>query len=429
MSVFYDAASEVWVYDFVEGGRRYKRRCRNPDGTLATSRRQAQACEEARRVEARLETKGTIARPDTYTLAQAVAARAAIAEGYASWDGVRAALRELVGYFGAACAIGDVAARAGEYREHVKKMTRRIWIGGPSKALDRSDQRHWRETGEVLSSERRNKYLDELRAVLSIAHATYTADGRAPMLARVPAIPEFDIPERDPTPVPLAVLARIEGDPATPQHLWKAAALVRLLGLRRAEVFAATVDWIDWDAGGLRVPAEIAKADRDDFLPANDEARELLAWLALEAAERAQAPARSAGRRDDTRHLVVYRPAGIGADDRPHAARPIKNARNAWRSAIARAGGGRSYRFHDVRATFITEVAHVASSAVTQDLARHKDPATTARYTKVADPVRRAAVDAMRGTSGTTPGSDSGFGFTNGSPTAQSHRPTLRRVK
>jgi hypothetical protein len=66
-----------------------------------------------------------------------------------------------------------------------------------------------------------------------------------------------------------------------------------------------------------------------------------------------------------------------------------------------------------------------------QDLARHKDPKTTRRYTKIADPARQAAVGAMRGGAGIAPAGTAAepFRFVGKSPTAQSHRPDLRRAK
>jgi len=56
-------------------------------------------------------------------------------------------------------------------------------------------------------------------------------------------------------------------------------------------------------------------------------------------------------------------------------------------------------------------------------LSDHKDPKTTRHYTKIADDVKRAAVDAMRGTDGNADD------FTFQSPTVQSRHPGLRRVK
>jgi integrase len=425
MSVFYDDCQRSWIYDFWKDGQRFKRRARNPDGTSASSRRQAQEAENRARVAAATALRGrAISNPGDFTLAEAVVVRAAEVEGYSSIDGVTAALSELLRFFGPACAVGDAAARAGAFRVHVAKMTRKIWIGGPGTHADRADPKNWRDTGAILSASRRNKYLDELRIVLKIAHKTKAPGTDRPHLADVPEIKPFDEPKRDPTPVPLYVMAAIETDPHAPDHLWKAAALVRLIGFRRDEVFSATVDWIDWESGGVRIPAAFTKSDRDEFLPANEEARELLAWLAADAIDRAKSPPMSAGKRDDARHLIVYRRPGRGGDGKPFAARPMKNARKAWKTALKRAGAP-SYRFHDVRATFVTQVAHVAPSAVTQDLARHKDAATTARYTKVADEAKRAAVEAMRGTADVSgPGK-----FSMESPTAKSHRISLRRVK
>lgn len=425
MSVFYDDGQRSWIYDFWKDGRRFKRRARNVDGTPAASRRQAQEAENRARVAAANAVRGqTIAAPGEFTLAEAAAIRAAEIEGYASIDGVTAALAEILRFFGAACAIGDASGRAGAFRSHVAKMTRKIWIGGPGDRADRADPKNWRDTGAILSASRRNKYLDELRILLTIAHKTKAPGTDRPHLADVPEIKPFDEPKRDPTPVPLYTLDQVEKDPRAPAHTRDAAALTRLFGFRRNEAFSATVDWIDWENAGVRIPAAFTKSDRDEFLPANEEARALLTRLAAEADARAKHPPMSAGKRDDARHLIVYRAPGVGKDGRPFAARPMKNPRRAWKSALKRAGA-RPYRFHDVRATFVTQVAHVAPSAVTQDLARHKDAATTARYTKVADAAKRAAVEAMQGTL-EAPGPGK---FAMESPTAQSHRVNLRRVK
>ncbi len=428
MTTIWDRKHRCWIYDFQIAGQRYSRRCIAADGTPATSKRQAEAIEEAAKVQARNAARGqAIVKPGEFSLAEAIAIRAAQARRFASWDGIRAAQIALLEFFGAGCPIAGragVAERADAFRTHVETLERRIWIGGPRKDIDRANPDFWRATGQVLSASRRNKYLDELRVVLAIAHKTKAPGTAVPHLADMPEIKPFDEPGRDPTPVPLYALGAIEADPKTPDHLWKAAALVRLVGLRKAEVFSATIDWIDWEAGGLRIPAAIAKSDRDDFLPANGEARELLAWLAADAADRAKNPAMSDGERDDARHLIVYRKIGEGKDDKPFAARPIKNARKAWASALRRVGV-KHYRFHDVRATFVTQVAHVAPAAVTQNLARHKDAATTARYTKVADEAKRAAVEAMRSTANArAPGQ-----FAIETPNAESQSRRLRVIK
>ena len=406
MTVFFDARQNCWVYDFREGGKRFNRRAKNPDGTPAQSKRQAQAAEDAARVAARLDQRHALARPGEYTLAQAVAARAAEAKHLRSWRDARIELAEILQFFGAATPIADVADRWRDYRNWARAQTVKIWIGGPAKkSQTHADASLWRDTGRVRAPARVNRCLAQLSAVLRLAHATRGAD-RRPLLDFMPAIEPLPVERRDPNPVPRDVLARIEADPATPDHLWQAAALVRLFGFRLDEVFSATADRIDRDNRGYRLTAAGSKSKRDDWLPANDEAMQLLEWLALLAAERAETD----GKEADTTHLIVYRAT-------PEApARAIKNPRRAWRTALKRLGLEGVYRFHDLRASYVTAIAHVASSAVTQRLARHASAATTARYTRIADSAARAAVEQM------------GRGPTQ-SPDAVSRSPQLRRIK
>jgi integrase len=157
----------------------------------------------------------------------------------------------------------------------------------------------------------------------------------------------------------------------------------------------------------LRIPASVTKANRDESLPANAEAVELLRSLSDDAKKRDHA-------KD---FLIVYTPVGRDRAGQAFSPRPIRNARRAWATALKKHGVGRRWRFHDLRATYVTQVAHVASAATTQSLARHKSPLTTARYTKIADQARRAAVDAMASPRDIT----TGTAFAQRSPTVQSH--------
>ncbi len=424
MSVFVDRDG-VWIYDFWEGGKRYKRRAKNPDLTPATARRQAQAAEYLARVAARNEARGqALPTAGDYTLAQAVAARAAEAQHLKHWRDVRLALAEIVEFFGAGCAIADVAARWREYREWARSKKVRVWRGGPRKPAERRSRPDgdFGEAGRARSAARVNRYLDQLSALLRQAHDTIGTDGR-PILARMPKIERITEATREPRPVPLAVVGAIEADPKTPAHLRHAAALVRSFGLRLDEVFAARVAWIDRDARALRLPAEMTKANREELLPASDDAMAILEALATDARQRG---GRDGHPDDDRVHLIVYRPRAKPDAERPHAARPIKNARRAWSTAIAKHGGGGRWRFHDLRATYVTQLAHVAPSAIVQDLARHRNASTTARYTKIADEGRRAAIEAMASASKVAM---TAAETAAKSPTAQSHRTKLRRVK
>jgi integrase len=392
MTVFFDARQNCWVYDFQEGGKRFNRRAKNPDGTGAQSKRQAQAAEDAARVAARLDQRHAHARPSEYTLAQAVAARAAEAKHLANWRDIKHALAEIVAFFGAAANIESVAARWLEYRAFARSQPVKVWCGGPGKKVGAKSAGFGatlqRDTGRTRSAARTNRYLDQLSALLRLAHATRGPGGR-PLLEFMPPIERIAEDKRDPNPVPLEIVGRIEADAAAPAHLRYAAALVRLFGFRLDEVFGLTVGRIDWENCGYRLPAAKTKAGRDEFMPANAQAMQLLERLAAEANVRAPG--------DRAALLIVYTPPGRDlTTGKPKAPRAIKNARKAWASALKRAGVAGEYRFHDLRATFITQIAEVASAATTQDLARHTSSATTKRYTKISDQAKRAAVDAMQ---------------------------------
>jgi integrase len=193
--------------------------------------------------------------------------------------------------------------------------------------------------------------------------------------------------KRDPKPVPLALALKIESDRRTPEHLRDAAAMVRLFGFRLDEVFSATRDEIDFEGRCYRLPAAKSKANRDEVMPANEEAMRLLKRLDDRARKRE--PDNPAA------PLIVYQPRGKDAKGRAFKPRPIANPRRAWATAQKHVGVKGKFRFHDLRATFVTQAALVAKSAVVQALARHTDPRTTARYIKVADVDLRDAVEAM----------------------------------
>jgi integrase len=161
------------------------------------------------------------------------------------------------------------------------------------------------------------------------------------------------------------------------------AELARAFGLRRAEALSVTVDNLDHEHRALRFSAEEVKSDADQFAYGGAEGWELVKRLAAQA------------RRRGVKHLVTWpgrrhwkavlrgeKPDGLAWE-------PLKSIRRSWRTSakglkIEGVSVSRPHRFHDVRARFITEVAKVAPSALTQQAARHADPATTARYTGIA---------------------------------------------
>jgi integrase len=141
------------------------------------------------------------------------------------------------------------------------------------------------------------------------------------------------------------------------------------MGFRKAEVFRLKRKNLDYQARGYWLPAAETKGNRDEFVPANPAAWSLLMILHDQALE--------AGR--DA--LIV------------HKGQPVQDADKAW-NRVRLAAGLEGFVFHNTKAAFVSAVGMAGGSAVAQDLARHKDPKTTARYLKVNDQARRQAVDA-----------------------------------
>ena len=409
MTVYRDKVKGVWIYDFWLHGRRYKSLCRGEDGKPVSSRRRALAVQERVRVGLRSQTmQGAPFVANIYTLAEAVVARAEEAKRLKNFRDIRGMLSEILDFFGPETPLANVATRWREFRTHCSEKSIRKWCGGPKQNRQKPGSRGslWSEQNRGRSPARVNRYLDQLSAILRLASTTETPDGVA-LLAKMPRIEKLKEFAREPNPVPLTVLARIEADIELPDHLRQAASLARLFGLRMTEVFQSRVEWIDFEQQSLRIPAKFTKAGRDEVLPANAEGMALLRTLAGEAE-----------RRDHAKDfLIVYTPLGRDRHGKLFQPRPIQNARRAWSTAIRKHGGGYRYRFHDLRASYVTQIAHVATAATTQSLARHRSPLTTARYTKIADQARRAAVDAMASPRDIS-ANDS---FAQRSPTVQSH--------
>ncbi|MDE2029546.1 MAG: tyrosine-type recombinase/integrase [Alphaproteobacteria bacterium] len=90
--------------------------------------------------------------------------------------------------------------------------------------------------------------------------------------------------------------------------------------------------------------------------------------------------------------MILYRTGGVKTKEKW---RPVKFSQTAWENALAKAGLKGRHVFHNTKATFVTAVAQEMPAAVVQDLARHRDFSTTMRYIRVADKVRRKAVDSI----------------------------------
>ncbi len=170
---------------------------------------------------------------------------------------------------------------------------------------------------------------------------------------------------------------------AAPQHLRDAIALSILMGFRKSEIFCAlSIDNVNFERRGVWLDGERTKGKRDEFVPANEAAMDILTRLVAQAREHGE------------RRLILYWPPKSKDGTQPPP-RPIKDARTAWRTLRGKLGIEGRHRFHDLKAAYVTALALHAPARVVQELARHKSMATTQNYIRVADTAQREAVEAI----------------------------------
>ncbi|HLY04896.1 MAG TPA: tyrosine-type recombinase/integrase [Rhizomicrobium sp.] len=225
-----------------------------------------------------------------------------------------------------------------------------------------------------------NRYLQVIRGVFKRAHKMRDPITRERVLVDLPDITDLDELKRKPRPIPEPVLTRLFE--ILPQHVIEATAVSLLFGFRKGEVFGLKRDKVDFDAKGVWLDAAEVKDDEDDFLPGSELAMEYLGRLASQAEERG------------VDHLITWkRPRTNKLLERWE---PIKRPKTAWKTAMRKieAEFGRRYRFHDVRAAFLTHIAETVGPLAAQKMGRHSEYRTTERYVSLGDAQKRKAASA-----------------------------------
>lgn len=381
MTVHFNRQRRRWAYDFVRGGRRYQGYCLDADGSPVTSRRAAVTAEEVEKHRVGLRPK--LPSAGGLTLTRLFADLSELWRHQADWPNKRVYIAELLDWFGPAEPVAAIdEARIRSYAAWSLARPRRVWKGGPRRRDDPADARFWKE----IPDRRRgpattNLYLNVLRQALDRARQIRDSVTGRPALEDPPPVPRLPVPKRRARPVPEDVLGDVLA--AAPAHVAEAIVVTLHFGLRRGEAFGLTIDQVDQAARGIWLEAERVKDREDAFLPGSPAAMAYLARLA------AQARARG------VRHLIAWRreKKGLGPKE---GWRPIRSPKTAWKTAMARieAAHGRRWRWHDIRAAFITDVARRSGPLAAQALARHSDFATTQLYIDVAADEIRAAADA-----------------------------------
>lgn len=383
MSVDFDKERGTWRYDFQYKGERFAARVYRPDGSPVRTRREALDAEAAARAAAKAgRPPGREPAPQAvvdYAVADMMEAyRVASSRGRHAENQRRYGL-ELLRWFGPLRLVASIdEPMIDSYVAWAREQPVLIWHGGnrkPSSMTEEQAARLWKPAadGRTRDDATINRYLDALRKAMGLAAQARDATGRllVPNPAKVKTLDEV---EALPNPIPDDHLMRILS--TAPGYLQDAARVAALMPFRKKELLSAHLTQIDDQNRAIRLSGHGAKGKRDELLIAEGTAWDIICR-----------------RRQEARKLGL--PWLFWWTDKNGTHRQLKNPRRAWASACKRAGFAGRYRFHDLKATFSTAIAHEATDRVTQDLSRHKDSKTTARYVKIADKARRAAVQAI----------------------------------
>jgi integrase len=226
-----------------------------------------------------------------------------------------------------------------------------------------------------------NRRLVTLRLILARAAKWRDPLTNQLILNEVPQFEDFPEPKRKARPTPEPVIERLIR--LLPPHALDALMITLFFGFRSSEAFSLQESQVDWHAEGIRLFHDDVKDNEDSFLPGSQLAMGYLRCLAMEAQERG------------LRHLISFRREATRNADRQEPWRPIKKSRTAWKTAMKTIESefGARWRWHDLRAAFITHVAITSGPVAAQALARHADFDTTRAYIEVADQVTRDAAD------------------------------------
>lgn len=375
MTVFFNKHRGRWSFHFEKDGKRYRGYCLDALGEPVTSKSAAKQAEGVARRRVELEPK--VAKPGEMTFAMAVAALTPVWATQASWFARQIWLRDLIDFFGLDTAIGAIdQAKVDDYVSRCRTAKVTVWLGGPQRdPLAAGNAEFWKVTDRTRSPATVNLYLGTLRQIFERAGKHRDAVTQLPVFPWLPTVPELRRNKRKPRPMPDQVSAEISA--IMPAHVEEAMFLTALFGFRSTEAFTLKRTQIDWDHGGIRLQAEDVKDKEDDYQPASQFALGYLWCLDMQAEARG------------VKELITRQRRRGGKFE------PIKKPRGAWRRARAfmQEKYGRTWRWHDLRAAFITHVAMESGGIVAQNMARHSDFETTQAYIAVADEMRRLAAD------------------------------------
>jgi integrase len=381
VTVHFNKARDRWMFDFQSGKERHQGYCLDAEGKPVTSRSAAKVAEAVARRQIAIAPK--LVRGKDTTLALVMASMQTQWQREADWPNKQRYGRELLTFFGAATPVADIhLQRIREYIDFAQAQPIRVWKGAAKMDRNAPGAAHyWKDTGKTRSPATVNRYLAMLRSILARAAEMRDPVSHEPVIAFVPKFEDLPEPKRRARPTPEPVLQRLMQ--ILPPHAVDAMVITLFFGFRRGEAFGLREDQIDWHAQGIRFYAEDVKDDEDAFQPGSQEAMGYLRVLAMDV------EAKGILDLDGRRPIIVYR------RNEKDPFRPIKNAKRAWKTAmrVVAREFGRTWRWHDLRAAFITHVAMTSGPVAAQTMARHSSFDTTRGYIEVADEMSRLAAE------------------------------------
>lgn len=382
MTVYFDKARGKWLYDFWRRGVRYRAYCKDASGNCATSKRTAEEAEKVEQHKVALAPKLPTAAG--LTLATVVADLTPLWKREANWTNKRVYLREIVAHFGADRTVGSISeADIDDYIAFALSRPILIWTGGASR--DRAEpnyQRYWKPAGRSRSAATVNRYLAVLRALFKRAHKVRDPITNERAIAELPEIVDLSEPKRKARPMPDGVFTSVIG--MLPQHVREAAIASLLFGFRRSEIYRLKITDLDFELGGVWLSHDEVKDDEDSFLPGSPDAMAFMRGLVDQARAR-----------DMTRVISWRRPRTNPHDQEAEPWREVESPKRAWKTAMKKIliAFGRKYRWHDIRAAYISHVAVTSGGPAAKRLARHSDYRTTEGYILVEDDILRRAAE------------------------------------
>lgn len=376
MTIFFDKARGQWSYDFQRAGIRYRGRCFTETGKKVTSRRQALMIEAEARTRAKV--AGKYPRAGDLTLIQVLSALSEGWQNQRNWDSKKLQVREILEYFGPETPMRNIdGAKVQDYITQSVNQTRRVWHGGPQKCSADTPQTLWSPAtgGKKRKAATVNRSLCILRAAFKRAFETCDPITGRRAIDFVPTVTDLPEDRHKANPVPDAAIRRL-GE-ILPPHITEAMRATLYFGFRRDECFGLKIHQVDFEARGVRLEASDVKNHTDAFLPGGPEAMDFLRMLVDRAHARG------------TNHLFTWRRS------ENEDWRPIASPRRAWATAMDKIEEefGRRWRWHDLRAAYITYVALTSGAVAAQKLARHSSFTTTQGYIEVADEITRKAAE------------------------------------